>query len=265
MDKRPIGIMDSGLGGLSVIRIMNQQLPHEKLIFVGDQGHFPYGTRTQQDVCQLALNNGEFFKLQNVKMMIIACNTATAAALSTLQQKMPFPVIGMIAPGAKGALQQEHHDSVGVIGTASTIKNHAYEKALHQLDPDVLVVEKAAQPLVSIVEHGQTGTSLAKQTVDEQLTVFDQQPVETLILGCTHFPFLAAEIQQKLGKKVTLVDPAKEVVNSAEKWLISHDACNDAALLPQSQLYSTGDVKVLESGANQWLSNSNYTCAHLEL
>ena len=148
MDKRPIGIMDSGLGGLSVIRIMNQQLPHEKLIFVGDQGHFPYGTRTQQDVCQLALNIGEFFKRQNVKMMIIACNTATAAALSTLQQKMPFPVIGMIAPGAKGALQQEHHDSVGVIGTASTIKNHAYEKALHQLDPDVLVVEKAAQPLV---------------------------------------------------------------------------------------------------------------------
>ena len=119
--------------------------------------------------------------------------------------------------------------------------------------------------MVSIVEHGQTGTSLAKQTVDEQMAVFDQQPVETLILGCTHFPFLAAEIQQKLGKKVTLVDPAKEAVNSAEKWLICHDACNDAALLPQSQLYSTGDVKVLESGANQWLSNSNYTCAHLEL
>ncbi|MFR0609682.1 glutamate racemase [Limosilactobacillus mucosae] len=265
MDKRPIGIMDSGLGGLSVIRIMNQQLPHEKLIFVGDQGHFPYGTRTQQNVCHLALNIGQFFKRQNVKMMIVACNTATAAALPTLQAKMPFPVIGMIAPGAKGALQQAHHHSIGVIGTASTIENHAYEKKLHQLDTSVQVVEKAAQPLVSIVEHGQTGTVLAKQTVDEQLAVFDQQPVETLILGCTHFPFLAAEIQQKLGNQVTLVDPAKEAVNNAQEWLIKHDALNDTTLAPQSRLYSTGDVAVLKAGAEQWLNSQNYTCAHLEL
>lgn len=265
MDNRPIGIMDSGLGGLSVIRIVNQQLPHEKLIFVGDQGHFPYGTRTQQDVCQLALNIARFFKCQNVKMMIVACNTATAAALPTLQKEMPFPVIGMIVPGVKGALQQKHHQSVGVIGTASTIESHAYEHELHRQDRSVQVVEKAAQPLVPIVEHGQTGTEQAYQTVDEQLKIFDQQPIQTLILGCTHFPFLADEIQQKLGYQVVLVDPAKEAVNAAKEWLTQHDALNDTEMMPQSRLYSTGDVEILKAGAKKWLSNQNYTCAHLEL
>ena len=120
MDKRPIGVMDSGLGGLSVIRVLREQMPQESVIFVGDQGHFPYGTKTKEQIQQLALRIGKFLLEQDVKMMIIACNTATAAALQLLQNELPIPVIGVIEPGAVAATQH-HYKRIGVIGTESTI------------------------------------------------------------------------------------------------------------------------------------------------
>lgn len=135
MDKRPIGVMDSGLGGLSVIRVLREQMPQESVIFVGDQGHFPYGTKTKEQIQQLALHIGKFLLKQDVKMMIIACNTATAAALQLLQNELPIPVIGVIEPGAMAATQH-HYKKIGVIGTESTIKNGAYAKTLAKLNPD---------------------------------------------------------------------------------------------------------------------------------
>lgn len=265
MDTRPIGIMDSGLGGLSVIRILNQQLPDEKLIFVGDQGHFPYGTRTQADVCQLALKIGRFFERQNVKMMIVACNTATAAALPTLQATFSFPIIGMIIPGTTAALAQPDHQAVGVIATNATIQSHAYQKTLQQLNPEVKVIEKAAQPLVPIVEHGHTNTEMSQAAVAEQLAIFKTSPVQVLILGCTHFPFLTTEIQSFLGNQVRLVDPAKEVVAEAKSWLTNHEALNQAGAKPINELYSTSNLDDLTAGAQKWLTNQNYTCAHLDI
>lgn len=265
MDKRPIGVMDSGLGGLSVLRVLVQELPHEQFIFVGDQGHFPYGTRTKEDICQLALKIGRFFEQQNVKMMVVACNTATFAALPTLQAQLPFPVIGMIEPGARAALREAGQQTIGVIGTELTIKNQAYETALHKLDQHVRVISKATQPLVSVVEHGQTGTSAAQQIVNQELTIFQQQPVKTLILGCTHFPFLASEIHRDLGEDVTLIDPAQEVVKETKQWLKDHQALNNSDDAAQLTLYSTGDVKGLSAGARKWVANQQFTCHHLEL
>lgn len=263
MDKRPIGIMDSGLGGLSVTRVLRDQLPHESVVFVGDQGHFPYGTKTKEQIQQFALAIGKFLVSQDIKLMIIACNTATAAALPLLKEKLPVPVIGVIEPGALAATQN-HYQTIGVIGTTSTIQNGAYERALTQLNSNLTVVSHAAQPLVSIVEHGETGTRKAQQAVDRELAVFDQQPVQALILGCTHFPFLSKEINNKLGPNVQLIDPAFETINQAKQLLTERKLLNDEPA-PTVKLYSTGDQADLVAGAKKWLSDGYTKCDHLDL
>lgn len=264
MDKRPIGVMDSGLGGLSVVRVLQKQMPHESIIFVGDEGHFPYGTKTQAQVQTLALHIGHFLMEHDVKMMIIACNTATAAALTALQKELPIPVIGVIQPGAKTAVAQPRHDRIGVIATEGTTKTGAYVKTIKSLNPDVTVVAKATQPLVSVVEHDEVGTTKAQELVDQQLAEYKDNPVDVLVLGCTHFPFLQKEIKQCLGTQVTLVDPALETVREAHDWLKQHDQLNENAQ-PSFKLYSTGNVNDLITGADKWLAGSDYHCDHLDL
>lgn len=265
MDNRPIGVMDSGLGGLSVLRVLQNEMPAENLTFVGDQGHFPYGTKTQTEIRQLALAIGHFFVRQNAKLMVIACNTATGAALPALQRALPIPVIGVIEPGAAAALAT-NADTIGVIGTDSTINNGAYERTIHKLNPVTKVVSQPAQPLVSIVEHGQTGTPAAQDAVNHSLAVFDRQKVGTLILGCTHFPFLRQEIRQKLGADVQLVDPAYETVRQVKKLLTAKSQlASTSNTNPQVNLYSTGNIADLRRGANQWLAGHYGSCQHLDI
>lgn len=153
MDKRPIGIMDSGLGGLSIIRVLREQLSQELVIFVGGQEHFPYGTETKEQVRQLALHTREFLSEQDVKMIVIACNTATIAALRFLQSGSPISVIGIIEPGTMAAIQH-HCKKVGVISTESTIRDGIYVKTLAKPNLDSSVISSPAQSLVSIIEHG---------------------------------------------------------------------------------------------------------------
>lgn len=264
MDNRPIGVMDSGIGGLSVIRIVREQLPNESVVFVGDQGHFPYGVRTQEDVCQLALNIGKYLMTHDIKMMIIACNTATAASLPTLQKALPVPVIGVIKPGAEAALAQPHHQIIGVTATEGTIKAGAYPKTIHELDPDVKVVTKAAQPMVSVVEHNEVGTPHAQEVVNEQLQLFKEQHVDVLVLGCTHFPFLSKEISNLLPG-VKLVDPAYETVRTAKEQLQKADQLSGNTTKGELNLFSTGDEHELEIGAQKWLPNDTFTCRHVDI
>lgn len=264
MDKRPIGVMDSGLGGLSVLRVLQKELPAESLVFVGDQGHFPYGTKSQTELQKLVLRIGQFLVHQyNIKTMVIACNTATAAALPLLQSTLPIPVIGVIEPGALAALA-DHPHTIGVIGTASTIKKGAYERTLHHFADQVRVYSHATQPLVSIVEHGQTGTPLAQETVNQELAYFDAHPVQTLVLGCTHFPFLAPEIQQKMGAEVKLVDPAFETIKQLHALLNEHDLLAPAGH-KTVDLLTTGKEADLVSGAQQWLNGEYTSCQHVQL
>lgn len=262
MDNRPIGVMDSGLGGLSVVRVMQQKLPNESVVFVGDEGHFPYGTKSQELIRQLVLNIGHFLVKQPVKLMVIACNTATAAALSVAQKELPIPVVGVINPGATAAIKSKAK-RIGVIATESTTKDGAYVRELQELDPDVKVISKATQPLVTVVEHGKTGTSEAQQTVDQQLTIFEHQPVDTLILGCTHFPFLSNEIRKKMGDKVKLIDPAQETVNQVKAILTTNHLLGEQTA--HYQLYSTGDRNDLIAGADKWLGGRYDSCNNLRL
>ncbi|MBB1109105.1 glutamate racemase [Limosilactobacillus sp. pH52_RY] len=262
MNNQPIGVMDSGLGGLSVVRLIQQQLPDESIVFVGDEGHFPYGTKPQAEVRKFVLTIGKYLEKYPVKLMVIACNTATAAALSTVKKALPIPVIGVIHPGAQAAVNTHAH-TIGVIATDSTIKDGAYEREIHKIDPTIKVISQAAQPLVSIVEHGLTDTPQAQQVVNEQLSIFDTHPIDTLILGCTHFPFLKKQIQNKVGKHVQLVDPAKETVIHLQTLL------KDKNLLSTTtatyHLYSTGNKNTLITGANKWLHGNYTSCGSLTL
>lgn len=263
MDERPIGVMDSGLGGLSVMRVLHRQLPNESLIFVGDQGHFPYGIKSQEELQRLVLNIGRFLVAQDIKMMVIACNTATGAALPLLQKELPVPVIGVIEPGAAAAVHH-HLKTVGVIGTESTVAKGAYPRTLHQLDRGVTVYSHAAQPLVAIVEHGQTGTAAAQAAVNTELAFFDQHPVEGLILGCTHFPFLKAEIRQKLGPGVLLIDPAFETIKQTQR-LLSERGLLAGSPAGTIRLLTTGNRADLIAGAEKWLAGQFDSCEHVEL
>lgn len=263
MDERPIGLMDSGLGGLSVMRVLHKQLPAESLIFLGDQGHFPYGTKSQEELQELVLKIGRFLVDQGIKMMIIACNTATGAALPLLQKELPVPVIGVIEPGAIAAVNH-HLKTVGVIGTASTIEKGAYPRTIKQLAPEMTVYSHAAQPMVSIVEHGLTGTPTAQATVDTELAFFDQHPVDGLILGCTHFPFLATEIQYKLGDDVLLIDPAYETIKQAQELLAKQKLLTDKSS-GTIKLYTTGEQADLIAGAKKWLAGQFTSCDHVDL
>lgn len=263
MDERPIGLMDSGLGGLSVMRVLHKQLPAESLIFLGDQGHFPYGTKSQEELQELVLKIGRFLVDQGIKMMIIACNTATGAALPLLQKELPVPVIGVIEPGAIAAVNH-HLKTVGVIGTASTIEKGAYPRTIKQLAPEMTVYSHAAQPMVSIVEHGLTGTPTAQATVDTELAFFDQHPVDGLILGCTHFPFLATEIQHKLGDDVLLIDPAYETIKQAQELLTKQKLLTDKSS-GTIKLYTTGEQTDLIAGAKKWLAGQFTSCDHVDL
>lgn len=262
MNNQPIGVMDSGLGGLSVVRLIQQQLPNESIVFVGDEGHFPYGTKPQAEVRKFVLKIGEYFEKYPVKLMVIACNTATAAALAMAKKELSIPVLGVIHPGAQAAVNTNAH-TIGVIGTNSTIKDGAYEREIHKIDPTINVISKATQPLVSIVEHGLTNTPQAQRTVNEQLSIFDTQPVDALILGCTHFPFLRNQIQNKVGEKTKLVDPAKETINYIQTLLKSKNMLSDDKAT--YHLYSTGNKNTLITGANKWLHGNYTSCESLKL
>lgn len=262
MNNQPIGVMDSGLGGLSVVRLIQQQLPNESIVFVGDEGHFPYGTKNQAEVRKFVLKIGEYFEKYPVKLMVIACNTATAAALAMAKKELSIPVLGVIHPGAQAAVNTNAH-TIGVIGTDSTIKDGAYEREIHKIDPTITVISKATQPLVSIVEHGLTNTPQAQRTVNEQLSIFDTHPVDALILGCTHFPFLRNQIQNKVGEKTKLVDPAKETINYIQTLLKSKNMLSDDKAT--YHLYSTGNKNTLIAGANKWLHGNYTSCESLKL
>lgn len=262
MNNQPIGVMDSGLGGLSVVRLIQQQLPNESIVFVGDEGHFPYGTKPQAEVRKFVLKIGEYFEKYPVKLMVIACNTATAAALAMAKKELSIPVLGVIHPGAQAAVNTNAH-TIGVIGTDSTIKDGAYEREIHKIDPTINVISKATQPLVSIVEHGLTNTPQTQRTVNEQLSIFDTHPVDALILGCTHFPFLRNQIQNKVGEKTKLVDPAKETINYIQTLLKSKNMLSDDKAT--YHLYSTGNKNTLIAGANKWLHGNYTSCESLKL
>lgn len=216
---QPIGVFDSGIGGLTVVHQLMQQLPHESIIYFGDTARVPYGPKSAETVRRYALQIGEWLVTQGVKVVVVACNTATAHALSALRETLPVPVIGVIGPGARAALAATNGGAVGVIGTAGTIASGAYERALRNLSPDLQVRTKACPLLVPLVEEGWTDHAATRLVVHEYLQPLLAAGVDTLVLGCTHYPLLADALAQEAGPNVKLIDSARETAAETARLL----------------------------------------------
>jgi len=199
----PIGVFDSGIGGLTVLKALTQTMPQESFIYFGDTARVPYGTKSDPVVKQFALQDCFFLLKHNVKFIVIACNTASSVALEFLQQRLSVPVIGVIEPGAKAALAAGKDNTIGVIGTTATIASGAYQKALTALNPHVKIISRACPLFVPMVEEGLTGGEVP-QVIRHYLK--NMRNIGSLILGCTHYPLLQKNIADYLGPEVTIVD-----------------------------------------------------------
>ncbi|HJW93064.1 MAG TPA: glutamate racemase [Thermoanaerobaculia bacterium] len=212
----PIGVFDSGVGGLTVFREINRALPHESLIYLGDSARVPYGTKSPQTVVRYSLEAAHHLMQRGIKMLVIACNTATAAALPALKEKLPIPVIGVVEPGARAAIERTR-GRVGVIATEGTVKSHAYRKAIHALDPNIEVIECAAPLFVPLAEEGWANTHVAREVAEVYLEPLIGERIDTLVLGCTHYPILRGTIEQVVGDKMAIVDSAETTAECVRK------------------------------------------------
>ena len=211
MDQRPIGVFDSGLGGLSAVRHLRRLLPHENIVYFGDTGRVPYGTRSRETIRRYAAEDCDLLLDNDVKFIIAACGTVSSVAPDILAQ-LPVPAIGVVDPTAQAAAKATKNKRIGILGTAATVRSASFEQALHAIDPTIEVYATACPLFVPLVENGwiDIDDPVAVPMVRRYLTDVKQAGVDTLILGCTHFPLLAPIIQQELGDGVTLIDSGRE-------------------------------------------------------
>jgi glutamate racemase len=215
-----IGIFDSGVGGLTVMHRMMEALPHEHLIYLGDTARYPYGTKSAETVRRYSLENAAFLVDKGIKLLVVACNTSTAAALDVLRERLDIPVVGVIEPGARAAVQHTRNRKVGVIATDGTIGSGAYTRALKQLDPALEVYTRACPLFVPLAEEGWVDNEVARNTAALYLTSLKRSGIDTLVLGCTHYPLLAGVIGDVMGNKVRLVDSAQTTADAVCETLV---------------------------------------------
>lgn len=220
----PIGIFDSGVGGLTVVVEIMKILPQENIIYFGDVARTPYGSKSSDVVRRFAIEITSFLIEQGVKMVVIACNTATAAALSLLQERFDIPIIGVIQPGVKKAVVNKSK-KIGVIGTQATISSGAYANMIKEMDPFIEVMSQPCPLFVPLVEEGWIEHTVTRLVAEEYLVPLRNNGIDTLILGCTHYPFLKNVLQEVMGKKVILVDSSVEVALETKKTLELHRLC----------------------------------------
>ncbi len=210
MSSAPIGVFDSGIGGLTVVAAIMRALPHERVVYVGDTARVPYGPKSPETVVRYSRQIATWLLEQQVKAIVIACNTATAHALEILQHECPVPVIGVVQPGARAAVQASRTGHIGVIGTAGTINSGAYHRAIAALSTNAVVTSAACPLFVPLVEEGWIDHPATRMIAETYLTPMRAAAVDTLVLGCTHYPLLAPVIGDVIGHGVTLVDSAGE-------------------------------------------------------
>lgn len=206
----PIGVFDSGVGGLTVAREIMRHLPNENIVYFGDTARVPYGSKSKDNIIRYSRQIINFLLTKDVKAIVIACNTASALALEVVREEFEIPIIGVVEPGARAALAITETKKVGVIGTEATVRSAMYEKIIHDIDPDVDVVAKACPLFVPLVEEGFKKHPVTEEIIDYYLKSMKESDIDALILGCTHYPLLRSKIREYVGEKITLVNPAYE-------------------------------------------------------
>ncbi len=253
MADAPIGIFDSGVGGLTVARAVLDQLPHEPVLYVGDTARGPYGPRPIPEVRAYALDVMDHLVEQGVKLLVIACNSASAAVLRDARERYDVPVVEVIQPAVRRAVRVTRTGRVGVIGTRATVTSGAYADAFAAA-PDVVLVQQACPRFVEFVEAGVTGGAELQSVAHEYLDPVVAQGVDTLVLGCTHYPLLAGVISYVVGEDVTLVSSADETAQDVYRTLVAHGLERDPSLPePEHRFLATGDPGSFATLARRFL------------
>jgi len=233
----PIGFFDSGIGGLTVVKAVTRIMPNENIVYFGDTARVPYGSKSNETVVEYSLQAANFLLRKNIKLLIVACNTASSVALKELRKFLTVPVIGMIEPGAKMALQESRKGIVGVIGTRATINNKAYTYELKKINPKVKVYEQACPLFVPLAEEGWLDHKVTSMIAKEYLGGLNEKKIDSLILGCTHYPILSDVIQKVVGKNVKLIDSGTPAARLVEDYLNGRQLRNLSVHHGQSEFY----------------------------
>ncbi|MDA8102736.1 MAG: glutamate racemase [Nitrospiraceae bacterium] len=242
MDTRPVGIFDSGFGGLTVLRAINDLMPNERLVYFGDSARYPYGPKTREQVSAYSLQIAELLiERYDIKMLVVACNTASAQALPMLEERFAIPVVGMIEPGARALAMQSMGERIGVIGTVGTIGSGAYQTRLARIAPKKRLVCAATPGFVEFVERGETDSDQLKVLAERLLRPVIDAKVQTLLLGCTHYPFLARAISEVLGPETVLVSSSEETAFEVRGELLQAALATEAGEPADIVYMTSGD------------------------
>lgn len=233
----PIGIFDSGIGGLTVLAALQRQLPGEEFLYLGDTARLPYGTKSSETVVRYALRAGRFLVGEGIRLLVVACNTASAVALEAVAPEYDIGMLGVIDPGARAAVETTRNGRVGIIGTHATIASDAYPRVIHRIDNKIKVFSLACPLFVPLAEEGYEGREAAYIIAEDYLKVLRENGIDTLVLGCTHYPLLKATIQRVIGDKVTLIDSATATAKEAKDHLERHGLTKPDGAVPRYEFY----------------------------
>ncbi|MEJ2504957.1 MAG: glutamate racemase [Ignavibacteriaceae bacterium] len=234
---KPIGVFDSGIGGLTVVKRLATTLPNEDIIYFGDTARVPYGSKSNSTVIEYSIQDTNFLLSKHVKAVIVACNTASSVAIKDLKERFDIPIIGMIEPGAEKAIKESKNKRIGVIGTRTTISNQAYSKELNRIDSSVRVFEKACPLFVPLAEEGWIGHKATYEIAEEYLEELRNLEIDTLVLGCTHYPILSGVIQKVMGDNLTLIDSGIASAELVKKELQGKGLETDKKEAGKSEFY----------------------------
>lgn len=251
--KAPIGVFDSGVGGLTVVKEIMNQLPGETIIYFGDTARVPYGSKSKETIITYTRQIIRFLTGKGVKVIVIACNTASAFALETIKSEIDIPVIGVVRPGAKVAAETTVNRRIGVIGTEGTIQSGIYNELLNETNSNIKVFGKACPLFVPLVEEGLINDSVTVEMAKRYIGELLKDDIDTLVLGCTHYPLLRKTIRNIVGDKVTLVNPAYETAKSLKEVLLEQGLDNDLTLKTDHKFYVSDGAEKFKKFANSIL------------
>lgn len=263
-NNRPIGIFDSGFGGLTVMSAISKLMPKENLIYFGDTAHVPYGSKSKKIVTEFATKISKFLVKNNVKMIVIACNTASAFSLDALKKIIKVPIIGVIKAGSIMAAQNTKNKKIGVIGTEGTIKSSAYEKEIKKYDNKIMCYSKACPLFVPLVEEGWNNGKITEDIINVYLKDLVNKKIDTIILGCTHYPLLKSTIKKVIGNKINIIDSANAVALAVKNLLVEKDLLKGDGKATYKFYVSDGPEKFKNIG-NKFLGKKILTVNKVEI
>ena len=262
MDNRPIGLLDSGVGGLTVVKKIIGKMPHEATVFIGDNAHIPYGDKSKAEIIALTKQSVNFLLSKNVKLIIFACNTATAVAMKAIQKEIEPQIIGVIQSGAVAAANATKNKNVAVVATKMTVGLHAYQKEIQIRDAEITVNELATPQIVPLIEAN-AGHQAYVSALKKILLPINNLNIDTLVLGCTHYPIIRNEFVQCLKPGIQIIDPADQVANYTYNIMKRDQMFTDSSAKGKHEYYTTGDVKMFDELGKTVLQDQKFSAQHL--